>query len=116
MLSSSAVHRLRKSWGLGPEGTPEQPGRSLSMPRIVPLKEIWRRSCPAIFLFLMIAIAAVAATLKSATTIPIPGPAGKRFDYLTIDYDDHYLLSAHLAAGLLYVIDLRTNKVLKAIH
>src|SRR5213079_214576 len=40
---------------------------------------------------------------------------GKRFDYLTIDYDDHYLLSAHLAAGLLYVIDLRTNKVLKAI-
>jgi DNA-binding beta-propeller fold protein YncE len=39
----------------------------------------------------------------------------RRFDYLTIDYDDHYLLSAHLAAGLLYVVDLRTNKILKAI-
>jgi hypothetical protein len=34
---------------------------------------------------------------------------------LSIDYDDHYLLSAHIAAGLLYVIDLRTNQVLKTI-
>jgi YVTN family beta-propeller protein len=58
---------------------------------------------------------AFAATLKSTTTINMRGPVGKRFDYLTIDYDDHYPLSAHLAAGLLYVIDLRTNKVLKAI-
>jgi len=33
----------------------------------------------------------------------------------TLKYDNHYLLSAHLAAGLLYVVDLRTNKVLKAI-
>jgi len=57
----------------------------------------------------------LAATLKPATTIAMPGLPGKRFDYLTIDYDDHYLLSAHLAAGLLYVVDLRTNKVLKAI-
>jgi hypothetical protein len=64
---------------------------------------------------LLLATIALAATLKSRATIDMPGPAGKRFDYLTIDYDDHYLLSAHLAAGLLYVIDLRTNKVLKAI-
>jgi len=65
--------------------------------------------------FFLTGISALAATLKSVTTITVPGPAGKRFDYLTIDYDDHYLLSAHLAAGLLYVIDLRTNRVLKAI-
>ena len=51
------------------------------------------------------------ATLKQVATIDLPGPAGKRFDYLTIDYDDGYLLSAHLGAGLLYVIDLKTNKV-----
>src|SRR6266571_6208373 len=68
-----------------------------------------------VLIFLLITTMAVCATLKSVTTITVPGPAGKRFDYLTIDYDDHYLLSAHLAAGLLYVVDLRTNKVLKAI-
>lgn len=54
-------------------------------------------------------------TLKKMLAFDLPGPPGKRFDYLTIDPDDHYLLSAHLAAGLLYVIDLRTNKLVKAI-
>src|SRR5438270_2735844 len=54
-------------------------------------------------------------TLKQMATIDLPGPAGKRFDYLTIDYDDGYLLSAHLGAGLLYIIDLKTNKVMKTI-
>ena len=54
-------------------------------------------------------------SLKQVDVIDLPGPAGKRFDYLTIDYDDHYLLSAHLGAGILYVIDLKTNKVVKAI-
>src|SRR6266853_1090869 len=58
---------------------------------------------------------AFAATLKPVASFDLPGPYGKRFDYLTIDYDDHYLLSAHLAAGLLYVIDLRSNQVVKAI-
>jgi YVTN family beta-propeller protein len=41
----------------------------------------------------------------------LPGPSGKRFDYLTIDPDDHYLISARLATGQTYVIDLRTNRV-----
>jgi hypothetical protein len=59
--------------------------------------------------------AAGPALLKKVATIDLPGPAGKRFDYLTMDYDDHYLLSAHLGAGLLYVIDVRTNRVVKAI-
>jgi YVTN family beta-propeller protein len=53
--------------------------------------------------------------LKTVATIELPGPKGKRFDYLTIDYDDHYLLSAHLGAGLLYVIDTRTNQLVRAI-
>jgi DNA-binding beta-propeller fold protein YncE len=55
------------------------------------------------------------ATLRQIAAFDLPGPAGKRFDYLTIDYDDGYLLSAHLGAGLLYVIDLKTNRVLHAI-
>src|SRR6266446_6281549 len=69
----------------------------------------------SVLIFLLVTTMAVCATLKSISTIDLPGPTGKRFDYLTIDYDDHYLLSAHLAAGLLYVIDLRTNRVVKAI-
>jgi DNA-binding beta-propeller fold protein YncE len=54
-------------------------------------------------------------TLKKVTEFDLPGPPGKRFDYLTIDPDDHYLLSAHLAAGQMYVIDLRTNKVVATV-
>jgi YVTN family beta-propeller protein len=53
--------------------------------------------------------------LKRIAKIELPGPTGKRFDYLTIDYDDHYLFSGHLGAGILYVIDLRTNTLVKAI-
>src|ERR1700726_852243 len=56
-----------------------------------------------------------APTLKKLTEFDLPGPPGKRFDYLTIDPDDHYLISAHLAAGQTYVIDLRTNKVVATV-
>src|SRR5438034_5482442 len=55
------------------------------------------------------------ATLKRIAVIDLPGPPGRRFDYLAIDDEDRYLFSAHLAAGLLYVIDLRTNTVVKTI-
>ena len=53
--------------------------------------------------------------LKRIGAIDLPGPKGQRFDYLTVDEDDHYLLSAHLGPGILYVIDLRTNAVVTAI-
>jgi DNA-binding beta-propeller fold protein YncE len=53
--------------------------------------------------------------LKPIATIDLPGPKGQRFDYLTTDDEDHYLLSAHLGPGILYVIDMRTNKLVKAI-
>jgi DNA-binding beta-propeller fold protein YncE len=51
--------------------------------------------------------------LKPAGFIDLPGPKGKRFDYLTIDESRNMLFSTHLGAGLLYAIDLRTNKLLK---
>ncbi len=54
-------------------------------------------------------------TLRKITEFDLPGPSGKRFDYLTIDPEDHYLFSAHLAAAQTYVVDLRTNKVLATI-
>ena len=69
----------------------------------------------AVAALLLPALPAGAATLKQIATVDLPGPPGKRFDYLTIDYDKNYLLSAHLAAGLLYVIDLKTNRLVKAI-
>ena len=58
----------------------------------------------------------VGQTFKKVAEFDLPGPSGKRFDYLTIDPDDHYLLSAHLAARQTYVIDLRTNQVVATIQ
>ena len=56
-----------------------------------------------------------AQTLKQVAKFDLPGPGGKRFDYLTIAEDEHYLISAHLAADQTYVIDLGTNKVVATI-
>src|SRR6516164_2565478 len=58
---------------------------------------------------------AFAQTLKEVAKFDLPGPGGKRFDYLTIDEGDHYLISAHLAANQTYVIDLHTDKVLATV-
>jgi DNA-binding beta-propeller fold protein YncE len=53
------------------------------------------------------------ALLRQVSTIDLPGPKGQRFDYLTIDSSHHLLFSTHLGAGLLYVIDLQTNRLVK---
>lgn len=63
----------------------------------------------------VIGAAPSAATLKEVASFDLPSPKGKRFDYLTIDYEDGYLLSAHLGAGQMYVIDLKSNKVVATI-
>jgi len=60
-------------------------------------------------------LAQAGPTLRKLTEFELPGPAGKRFDYLTIDQDDHYLISAHLAANQTYVIDLRTHAVVATV-
>ena len=71
-----------------------------------------RRSLVAI---LILATSSLGQTLKKIATIDLPGPKGQRFDYLTIDHEDQFLLSAHLGPGILYVIDMRTNKLVKAV-
>src|SRR4051794_37640368 len=58
---------------------------------------------------------AFAQTLKEVAKFDLPGPVGKRFDYLTIDPEHQYLISAHLGADQTYVIDLRTNKVVATV-
>jgi len=73
-----------------------------------------RASVVSIFLLAVVASAS-AATLKKVAVLDLPGPGGKRFDYLTVDPQDRWLLSAHLGAGILYVIDLRTTRLVKAI-
>jgi hypothetical protein len=54
-------------------------------------------------------------SLRRVGVIDLPGPKGQRFDYLTMDDEDHYLLSAHLGPGILYVIDTQKNVLVKAI-
>jgi DNA-binding beta-propeller fold protein YncE len=54
-------------------------------------------------------------TLRKIQEYDLPGPPGKRFDYLALDTDDGYLISAHLAANQTYVIDLGTGKVLATV-
>lgn len=54
--------------------------------------------------------------LKKIAAFDLPGAGGKRFDYLTVVPDRRLLLSTHLGAGRLYVIDLTNNKVLNTIE
>ena len=76
------------------------------------MKSIMWRSLVTI---IVLACCVQAQTLKKVASIDLPGPKGQRFDYLTMDDEDHWLLSAHLGPGILYVIDVQTNKVVKAI-
>src|SRR5262249_19311452 len=71
-----------------------------------------------IFIILTLFVCSIstqAQTLKKVASIDLPGPKGQRFDYLTMDDEDHWLLSAHLGPGILYVIDAQTNKLVQAI-
>ena len=61
------------------------------------------------------AVNAFGQTLREIAKFDLPGPPGKRFDYLTIDEEDGYLLSGHLAARQTYVIDLKTNRVVATV-
>lgn len=77
--------------------------------------DIIRRSL-LISSLMLLSLPACAATLKKIAVIDLPGARGEHFDHLAMDYEDHYLLSAHLGPGILYVIDVRTNKLVAAIH
>lgn len=72
-------------------------------------------TCRNLISVLLLLCSVEAQTLKKVASIDLPGPKGQRFDYLTMDDEDHWLLSAHLGPGILYIIDVRTSKLVKAI-
>ena len=76
------------------------------------MKRIISRSLVTV---IVLACGLQAQTLKQIASIDLPGPKGQRFDYLTMDDEDHWLLSAHLGAGILYVIDVQSNQLVKVI-
>ena len=75
------------------------------------------RTVVAFTALVLAAVGAAAAEdlLRRSATIDLPGPPAQRFDYLLVDRDDNWLISAHLAASQTYVIDLATNKVIATI-
>ena len=79
------------------------------------VRKLIPRLAACVVLGMGLAGSAASPTLKKIGVIEVSGPKGQRFDYLTMDDEDHYLLSAHLGPGILYVIDVKTNKLVKAI-
>jgi len=49
--------------------------------------------------------------LRKIAQIEFPGPKGKRFDYVTIDPDDHFVIVAHMHGNKTYFVDTRTNQL-----
>ena len=80
-------------------------GRSLRW-RSAAMSKIPKLSARALLSSTVVVLAAIASTftaqaaestpaLRQIASIDLPGPPGKRFDYLVIDYDDGWLFSAH---------------------
>ncbi len=49
--------------------------------------------------------------LRKVASIELPGLKGKRFDYVTTDPDDHFVVVAHMYGNQTYFVDTRTNQV-----
>jgi DNA-binding beta-propeller fold protein YncE len=65
--------------------------------------------------FVAMALTLPGQSLKRIAAIDLPDPKGERFDYLTMDQEDHYLFSAHLGPGILNVIDVRSNRLVNSV-
>lgn len=95
-----------------------RPGTYLNV-KIATCRKVPRTMCSCLAIvisWLALSCSASPQALRKVATIDLPGPAGQRFDYLAVDEEDHYVLSAHLGPGLLYVVDTKTDKVVKVIH
>src|SRR5215472_3642309 len=103
---------LKNQACLGGTGQRDEVAQQLHFGRKSSGANMLRHSCFGLFIVLAVT---QGQTLRKVGAIYLPGPKGERFDYLTMDDEDHYLLSAHLGPGILYVIDVRTNQLVKAI-
>src|SRR5947209_18927557 len=54
-------------------------------------------------------------SLHTIATIRLPG-GSSRFDYQSLDEGRHLLFIAHLGAGMIHVVDTRSNTGVAAIH
>jgi YVTN family beta-propeller protein len=76
-----------------------------------------RRFFPAVVLASLLAVAIAGALLAQVSPlrkiiqVELPGPKGKRFDYLTVDPDDHFVIVAHMHGNQTDLVDTRTNQV-----
>ena len=57
------------------------------------------------------ALIAQDSPLRKVAQVELLGPQGKRFDYLTIDPDDHFVIVAHMHGNETYFVDTRTNQL-----
>ncbi len=57
------------------------------------------------------ALLAEVSPLRKIAQVELPGPKGKRFDYMTVDTDDHFVIVAHMHGDQTYFVDTRTNQV-----
>lgn len=77
--------------------------------RILALSKHALSSC--LFLSLSLLTPPAEPPLRRLTSIELPGPNGKRFDYVTTDPDDHFVVVAHMYGNQTYFVDTRTNQV-----
>jgi YVTN family beta-propeller protein len=77
------------------------------------MRRFFPASVFAFFLALAIGGAQIAeeSSLRKIAQVELPGPKGKRFDYVTIDPDDHFVIVAHMHGDQTYFIDTRTNQL-----
>ena len=57
------------------------------------------------------ALLAQVSPLRKLTQVELPGPKGKRFDYATVDPDDHFVIVAHMYGNQTYFFDTQSNQV-----
>ncbi len=58
---------------------------------------------------------AYSATLKKKQVVDLPGPIGKNFGSIKLDYKDHYIFLAHQEANQIYVLNSISGKLVRTI-
>lgn len=68
-----------------------------------------------VWLLIFLSSIAFGQSLKYSKSIQLPGPVGRRFDYLRVDYKNGFVYVAHLGANQVYVVDSTNGKFVRTI-